>query len=270
MDQAHKHLNISETEWDKFMEIFNDVCGEFGLPAEDIDDLNALMISMMDECVVFPGERPARDPGPMRPNGHMLYAKVGGVYPLALFADRLVDALLADDRIDIPTDGSKRNEASLKYLTTEIVCHLARGPEMVTCVEAEETHLLVPRAAWPIVMLTARLAADHIEERHRNAVVELLEKAKDVFIDPSSKDGPLPGGAANRRAATVKTKEQASWDGTKLLSKAVINARHASPGASVAARKRVYGDPRTICEPMRISSLDPRALHFPASRPPDR
>lgn len=24
MDQAHKHLNISEREWDKFMEIFND------------------------------------------------------------------------------------------------------------------------------------------------------------------------------------------------------------------------------------------------------
>ena len=57
MDEAHKHLNISEQEWDRFMEIFNEVCGEFGLAAEDVDDLNALMISMMDECVVFPGER---------------------------------------------------------------------------------------------------------------------------------------------------------------------------------------------------------------------
>ena len=62
MDEAHKHLNISETEWGVFMEVFNDVCGEFRLPAEDVDDLNALMISMEEECVVYPGERPWRDP----------------------------------------------------------------------------------------------------------------------------------------------------------------------------------------------------------------
>ena len=36
--------------------------GEFGLPSEDVDDLNALMISMEEECVVYPGERPLRDP----------------------------------------------------------------------------------------------------------------------------------------------------------------------------------------------------------------
>ena len=120
MDEAHKHLNISVSEWDQFMTIFNDVCAEFGLPSEDVDDLNALMISMMDEVVCFPGERPRRDPGPLRPGGNSLYARVGGVYPIALFVDRLVDALLSDERIDIPVDGSKRNEASLKYLTTEV------------------------------------------------------------------------------------------------------------------------------------------------------
>ena len=86
------------------MGIFNDVCGEFGLPAEDVDDLNALMISMMDECIVYPGERPR--PTPARSaRGNSLYARAGGVYPLALFVDRLVDALLADERVAIPVDG---------------------------------------------------------------------------------------------------------------------------------------------------------------------
>ena len=61
MDEAHKHLNISEAEWGVFMEIFNDVCAEFRLPAEDVDDLNALMISMEDECVVCPVILPVRD-----------------------------------------------------------------------------------------------------------------------------------------------------------------------------------------------------------------
>ena len=69
---------------------------------------------------------------------------------------------------------------------------------------------------------------------------------QEKFLDPHSRDGPLPGGAAARRAALVKSKEQSSWDGGKVLSKAVINARHTAIGASVAARKRVYGDPRTL------------------------
>ena len=67
MEMSHKHLNISLEEWEVFMTVFNDVCGEFGLQAADVDDLNALMISMMDQCVTWPGERPAPDPGPYRP-----------------------------------------------------------------------------------------------------------------------------------------------------------------------------------------------------------
>ena len=105
----------------------------------------------------------------------------------------------------------------------------------------------MPKAAWPIVPLTARVAADHFDERPRDAFLKLLDKLKDRLVDQSTQDGPLPGGLNSRRAAVVKSKEEASWAGSdKILSKAVINARHASAGASVAARKRVYGDPRTL------------------------
>ena len=63
----------------------------------------------------------------------------GGVYQIALFADRLVDALLSDDRVAVPVDGSKRNESSLKYLVTEVLCKVSGGPEVITCPEAQET-----------------------------------------------------------------------------------------------------------------------------------
>lgn len=212
-----------------------------------MDDLNALMISMMDECVVWEGERPARDPGPARPSGNNLYARVGGVYPIALFVDRWVDALLHDERVAIPVDGQKRNEASLKYLTTEIICRGSGGPEVITCSDAEETLLLVPKAAWPIATITAKIAADHLPEGCRETLVALLEspKTKALLVDPHSEDGPLPGGAVARRAAVVKSKDAAAA-GNKLLSQAVINARHAGSGASVAARKRCFGDPRAL------------------------
>ena len=31
MDVAHKHLNISLEEWEVFMGLFNEVCGEFNV-----------------------------------------------------------------------------------------------------------------------------------------------------------------------------------------------------------------------------------------------
>ena len=162
MDEAHKHLNISEAEWGVFMEIFNDVCAEFRLPAEDVDDLNALMISMEDECVVYEGERPWRDPGQRRPGGNSAYGLVGGVYPIALFVDRLVDALIADDRFAVATDSMKRTPSSLKYCLTEAVCADAGGPEIVTARNASETSLGVPQDAWEAVKLTARKSSPRL------------------------------------------------------------------------------------------------------------
>merc|ERR1712193_212403 len=46
LDQAHKHLNISEDEWGKFMELFNVVCDELSLPVDIITDLNAFFPSL--------------------------------------------------------------------------------------------------------------------------------------------------------------------------------------------------------------------------------
>ena len=248
MAESHKHLNISATEWARFMDIFGDVCSGFGVPAKEQDELTALLVAMKDDCVIAPGEKPPPDPGEVRPTGESLYARVGGAYPLALFVDRLVDALLSDDRVAIPIDGTKRNEASLKYLAKELICQLAGGPEVVTCAEAEETRLLVPKAAWPIVKTTARHAADHIgNSSARKDLLALLDVAQKAIVDPHSKEEPVNWWTMvfGARGAQVKSKEE-SAAGAKLLSKAVINARHAGSGASVAARKRAYGDPRTL------------------------
>jgi len=171
LDQAHKHLNISEDEWFKFMEIFNDVCTEFGLPAETVDDLNALMISMEEDCVTYPGDRVPPNPGAFRPGGSSLYARLGGVYPIALFTDRLADAILEDHRIEIPKDGHKRNEASLKYLFTEVICHVTGGPEVITAQDCDETKLLIPRNCWDLFIRTAEIACDHFPVAHRPALI---------------------------------------------------------------------------------------------------
>merc|ERR1719401_18683 len=190
MDQAHKHLNISDNEWGRFMEIFNEVCAEFGLAPGETDDLNALMLSMEEDCVLYPGERVPRNPGPFQPSGNSLYARLGGVYPIALFVDRIVDALIADSRVQLPCDPQKRNEASLKYLFTELVCSLTGGPEVVTARDHDETKLLVPKSQWRIFIATTEVAADHLPAVARPSLLQLLERSKDHMLDPSSSLAP--------------------------------------------------------------------------------
>jgi hemoglobin len=241
MDIAHKWLGISMDEWEKFMELFNEVCGEFNLSPTDQDDLNALMISMMDDCITWDGDPVPPNPGPARPSGNSLYARVGGVYPVALFVDRLVDSVLADDRFPVPRDGQKRNEASLKYLVTELMCSEFGGPEVVTSRQSDEVKLLVPKNCWPGFVATAQQACDHFPPATRGAAVQIIERAKKYMVDDHS-DARAP--LVTTAAGTVKSVIDAAAG--KMLSKEVIAARHAAPGAHVGARRRVFGDPRTI------------------------
>jgi hemoglobin len=230
------------------MEIFNSVCDEFELSADVTGDLNALMISMEFDCVVQPGENVPCNPGPAQPRGNSLYARCGGVYPLALFVDRLVDALLQDERVVLPCDGQKRNEASLKYLFTEVVCNICGGPEVITARSFEETMLLLPKAAWEIFIATAQLAADHLPTAVRAELVQCLQRSKALIVDPHSNGGVLPNSTLSRSggqtAGNVKSLQAAASG--KMLTSAAIAARHAAPGAHVDARRRVMGDPRTL------------------------
>jgi len=180
------------------------------------------------------------NPGAFRPSGPSLYARVGGVYPIALFVDRLIDAILEDPRIEIPRDGHKRNEASLKYLFTEVVCHISGGPEVITAQASNETKLLLPRNCWDVFIQTAELACNHLPTVHRPALIQTFHSNKELIVDDTSNTSPQIGGGA----CAVKSMQEAAAG--KQLSKATVSARHAAPGAFVAARRRVFGDPRTV------------------------
>ena len=102
MAASHKHLAISDDEWESFVEGLHEVCDELGLPEQEVADVTAVIVSQRDECVLAEGERAPPNPGRPPPAGGSLYAKLGGVYPIALFCDRLVDALLSDASVKVP------------------------------------------------------------------------------------------------------------------------------------------------------------------------
>ena len=93
MADSHKHLAISGPQWDAFMATLGATCDDLRLPTDDMTDIIALMSSMRTECVLGPGERQPQRPRPherqrgiAQPNDERatLYARLGGVYPIAL------------------------------------------------------------------------------------------------------------------------------------------------------------------------------------------
>jgi hemoglobin len=195
MATAHKHLNIDAEQWSSFMDIMGDVCKEFSLPSEDAVDLTSIILSMMDDCVLADGEVVPPNPGHLAPTGTSLFARLGGIYPIALFADRMVDAMLGDDRVTIPLDGTKRTESSLKYLHTEVVCHIAGGPGTLTSMRNSETFMQVSSKELFYLLVAAQQAADHFADQQ--AVRDLrmaLYMNMNLFLDPKrtvSWDSPI-------------------------------------------------------------------------------
>jgi len=201
------------------------------------------VLSFEFDCVVQQGENVPANPGPSVPRGSSTYARCGGAYPIALFVDRLVDALLQDERVAIPVDGQKRNDASLKYLFTEVMCNITGGPEIITAKDFDETKLLLPKGAWEIFIATAQVAADHFPATVRPQVIQCLQHNRGLIVDPKS-DLSSAGRPGAQGSATVKTLQSAVAG--RMLTSAAIAARHAAPGAHVDARRRVIGDPRTL------------------------
>jgi len=195
MIAAHKHLNINSEQWASFMGVLHKICCEFGLPQDDVADLSAVILSMMDDCVVAPGETAPPKPREPRIRGNSLYAGIGGVYPIALFVDRIIDALLSDSTVKIAFDGQKRNSASLKYLLTELLCHAAGGPEVLTSTRLMETRLLASSREFFQLMRCAEAASDHIYiGHHRTELMRCLYNSRDMILDPARIDTSDPQG----------------------------------------------------------------------------
>merc|ERR1719191_1570996 len=93
MEAAHKHLAITAKQWKSFVEDATMVFENLGVDADTQGELLAILAGFKAQVIVEHGEPVPEDPGMCRarPHGNNAYAQLGGVYPLALFADRLVE-----------------------------------------------------------------------------------------------------------------------------------------------------------------------------------
>jgi hemoglobin len=179
MDEAHQHLGITLAEWQVFVADADRVFTEFKLDGPVKVELLGIIARFQDQCVQ---KKETRDPG--RPPAHpssvgTLYHRLGGVYPIAQFADRLVELVLRGDRVHIDTDGDHRHAPGLKYMVTELLCNGLGGPELVTSKGYDDAKLGVPIEEWPLFLTLAAEAAELFPtQHHRTALVAQLNELK--------------------------------------------------------------------------------------------
>ena len=158
LEEAHMHLAITPAEWRVFVDVANATCGAASVPAAARKELLEIIDGFQEQCVLPAGRAAPADPGAPRPHPSAVgtaFHRLGGVYPLSQFADRLVEALLSPagapigvefDAIDDPN--GRRHPPGIKYLLTELLCSAAGGPEVVTARGFDDAKLGVPAASW--------------------------------------------------------------------------------------------------------------------------
>ena len=161
--------------------------------------MTAVIISMRNDCIIQDGEAPPPNPGKAAPPGDSLYARAGGVYPLALMCDRLIDALLSDKSVQIKL-GGERTMVSLKYLFTELVCALAGGPETMTAPSVDATRLQVNEQDFFKLLGSVASSADHLESPSLAVeLAQLLYDGADLILKtPIKWDAPVKHKATGR------------------------------------------------------------------------
>merc|ERR1719326_466706 len=100
MDEAHMHLGINHAEWRRFIEIARETFEVHKVPAAARRELLEIIEGFEAQCVLPAGRQAPPDPGMPRAHPSTLgtaYHRLGGVYPIAHFADALVEKLIAPD-----------------------------------------------------------------------------------------------------------------------------------------------------------------------------
>merc|ERR1719230_33401 len=108
IDEAHMHLVITPPEWNRFMGIADQTFTRIAVPAAARRELIEILSSFQQQCVLPAGAPPPPDPGAPRPHPSSVgtaFQRLGGVYPIAMFADRVVTALLEDSKKRRPAVG---------------------------------------------------------------------------------------------------------------------------------------------------------------------
>ncbi|MCI0340343.1 MAG: group 1 truncated hemoglobin [Planctomycetales bacterium] len=194
MKDSHAHLGITEREWDALVADFKACLDHFKVPAEEQKELFEIVGSTKKDIVMAPGATPAEVPagGPESfaapPNGMKpsLYARLGGVYPIACVVDEFIEVLLVDDILNanpkIKAARDRVPKQGLKFLVTSLVCQVTGGPQKYAGRSMKDSHkdLAIAEEHWNAMAADFKKVLDkfQVPEPEQNELFEIVGSTK--------------------------------------------------------------------------------------------
>jgi len=132
MKESHKHLKITEKEWDVFAGLFKKTLDHFGVGATEQGELFAIVGSLKPD-IIDTSSSPKT-----------LYERLGGFHGVATVVDDFVDKIKTDYLLNENPYIREANKNSIgpafKFLVTELVCQATGGPQKYTGKAMRESH----------------------------------------------------------------------------------------------------------------------------------
>jgi len=115
-----------------------------------------------------------------------LYARLGGIYPIATVVDDFIERLLVNDILNanpaIDEARASVPKAGLKYRVTEMVGWATGGPQVYTGRSMKETHVYmnITEQEWQAMMADFKATLDHFEvpAQEQEEMIAIMESTK--------------------------------------------------------------------------------------------
>ena len=115
-----------------------------------------------------------------------LYARLGGIYPIAAVVDDFIERLLVNDVLNanpaIDEARASVPKAGLKYRVTEMVGWATGGPQTYTGRSMQESHvhMNITEQEWQAMMADFQATLDHFEvpSQEQGELIAIVESTK--------------------------------------------------------------------------------------------
>jgi len=206
MKESHKHLKITEKEWEVFAGLFKKSLDHFNVPATEQNELFAIVGSLKAD-IVDSGITPKIT----------LYDRLGGWNGIATVSDDFVDKIKTDYILNENPYIREANKNSIgpafKFLVTELVCQATGGPQKYTGKGMRESHagMKITEKEWQQFVALFKQSLDKFrvpvaEQSELVAIVATLKN--DVvtvsgLVDVATELAALEGGAGSTNKSSV-------------------------------------------------------------------
>ncbi len=119
-----------------------------------------------------------------------LYARLGGIYPIAAVVDDFIERLLENDTLNAnpAIDEARKRvpKAGLKYLVTELMGMVTGGPQTYTgrSMQESHTHLNITEQEWQAMMADFEATLDHfgVPDQEKEELIAIVESTKGDIV----------------------------------------------------------------------------------------